>query len=96
MLTTMATVTISVYQNNNEHMKSYHKFYGRVRHEDIVDVKILCNHAARDSGIEEADVSTSFDAILKQIQEQLRPVRLKSTFYAAFGYVISLFPPLSQ
>ena len=25
-----------------------------------------------------------------------RPVRLKSTVYAAFGYVISLFPPLSQ
>ena len=26
----------------------------------------------------------------------IRPVSLKNTFYAAFGYVISLFPPLSQ
>ena len=89
MLTVMATVTISVYQNNNEHMKSYQKFYGRVKHEDIVDVKVLCNHAARDSGIEEAEVSTSFDAILKQIQEQLclgRPIKVEELGTLKIGF----------
>ena len=85
----MATVTISVYQNNNEHMKSYLKFYGRVKHEESIDVKVLCNHAARDSGIEEADVSLGFDAILKQIQEQLcmgRPIKVEGLGTLKIGF----------
>ncbi len=85
----MATVTISVYQNNNEQMRSYLKFYGRVKHEGIVDAKVICNHAARDSGIEESEVSTIFDAILKQIQEQLcmgRPIKVEGLGTLKIGF----------
>lgn len=67
----MAQITISVYQNKNPKLKAYGKFYGRVKHSTTIDVKTLCAHTAKDSGIEEAEVVTVFDAVLKQIEEQL-------------------------
>ena len=67
----MAQITICVYQNNNEHSDAYRKFYGRVKHSTEIDAKTLCAHTAKDSGIEESDVAIVFDALLKQIEEQL-------------------------
>jgi predicted histone-like DNA-binding protein len=67
----MSQTTISVYQNNNAFSKGYHKFYGRVKHSTVVDEKTLCMHVAKDSGIEESDVATVYDALFKQIEEQL-------------------------
>lgn len=75
----MAIIKIRVYQNNNEHSNAYKKFYGRVKHTTEIDPKTLCSHAAKDSGIEESDVATVFEALFKQIEELLcngHPIRV--------------------
>ena len=75
----MAQINISVYQNNNSYSSVFGKYFGRVKHSTVIDAKTLCAHTALDSGIEEAEVATVFDAVLKQIKEQLcngHPIRL--------------------
>lgn len=77
----MASIVISVYQNKNDKSKAYGKFYGRVKHTTMVDTQLLCENAAADSGIEEADVAIIFDALLKQIKEQLcsgHPIKVEN------------------
>lgn len=67
----MSKISIVVYQNNNQYSPAYKKYYGRVKHSSTVDVQMLCNHVAMDSGIEVSNVAVVFDALLKQIKEQL-------------------------
>lgn len=67
----MATVTIGIYQNNNQYSPAYQKFYGKVMHSTEIDVAMLCTHVAMDSGVEQAQVAIIFDAVAKQIKEQL-------------------------
>lgn len=67
----MAQVKIRVYQNNNSYSQAYGKFYGRVQHSTEIDVPTLCAHVAMDSGVEQAQVAIVFDAIAKQMKEQL-------------------------
>lgn len=67
----MAQVKIRVYQNNNTYSNAYGKFYGRVQHSTEIDVPTLCAHVAMDSGVEQAQVAIVFDAVAKQMKEQL-------------------------
>ena len=67
----MGLVVINIYPNSNATSKAYGKWYGRVKQESVVDAKMLCAHAALDSGIESADVAVVFDALFKQMKEQL-------------------------
>jgi len=67
----MAQVRIRVYQNNNTYTNAYGKYYGRVQHSTEIDVTTLCTHVSMDSGVEQAQVSIVFDAIAKQMKEQL-------------------------
>ena len=67
----MAQVRIRVYQNNNSYSQAYGKFYGRVLHSTEIDVPTLCAHVAMDSGVEQAQVAIVFDAVAKQMKEQL-------------------------
>ena len=67
----MGKVYISVYQNRNDKMGAYQKWYGRVKQGMEIPADVLCQHAAQDSGIEEAHVAIVFDGVLKQIKEQL-------------------------
>ena len=67
----MAQVKIRVYQNNNSYSNAYGKFYGRVQHSTEIDVPTLCAHVAMDSGVEQAQVAIVFDAVAKQMKEQL-------------------------
>ena len=67
----MAQVKIRVYQNNNAYSSAYGKFYGRVQKSTKIDVDMLCTHVAMDSGVEKAQVGIVFDAVAKQIKEQL-------------------------
>ncbi len=67
----MATVTIGIYQNNNQYNSAYQKFFGRVMHSTEIDVEMLCAHVALDSGVEQAQVAIVFDAVAKQMKEQL-------------------------
>lgn len=77
----MGQVTLIVYQNNNSRSAGYKKYYGRVRMNSEIDVVTLCAHAAQDSGIEQSDVETVFDGLLKQIKELLcngHPIRFSN------------------
>lgn len=67
----MAQVRIRVYQNNNTYTNAYGKYYGRVQHSTEIDVTTLCTHVSMDSGVEQAQVAIVFDAIAKQMKEQL-------------------------
>ena len=67
----MAKIKITIYQNRNKKSKNYKQFYGRVKHNPIIEPATLCAHAAKDSGIEEAKVAIVFEGILKQMKEQL-------------------------
>ncbi|MBQ3753343.1 MAG: HU family DNA-binding protein [Prevotella sp.] len=67
----MGKVMISVYQNKNDKTTAYNKWYGRVKQGLEIKADVLCQHAAQDSGIEEAHVAMVFDGVLKQIKEQL-------------------------
>lgn len=76
----MATITLNIYQNQNKQSKGYQKWYGRVKHSTPIDAATLCDHVAMDSGLERADVATVFDAVLKQIKEQLcggHPIKIE-------------------
>lgn len=66
----MAQVRIRVYQNN-KFSSAYGKFYGRVQHSTEISVEKLCAYVAMDSGVEQAQVAIVFDAVAKQIKEQL-------------------------
>lgn len=75
----MATVKIRLYRNNNQYNSGYKKFYGKVLHSTEIDVATLCAHVAMDSGVEQAQVAIIFDAIAKQMKEQLcngHPIRV--------------------
>lgn len=67
----MAQVKISVYQSTNAKMTNYGRYYGRVKHGNPISVETLCKNVALDSGIAEEQVAVVFDAILKQMKEQL-------------------------
>ncbi len=67
----MGKVTIQVYQNKNRKSAAYQKFYGRIVHTTPIDAATLCKHTAMDSGIEESNVTTIYDAQLKQMKEML-------------------------
>ena len=67
----MAKATICVYRNNNAYSRAYRKYYGRVRQSTLIDSEALCEHVALDSGIERTQVAIIFDAIAKQMKDQL-------------------------
>ena len=67
----MAKVTIRVYQNTNSKSLAFGKYYGAVKHTSTIDAATLCKHAAMDSGIEETHIAVVYDALLKQMKEQV-------------------------
>lgn len=67
----MAKVTIRVYKNTNSKSLAFGKYYGAVKHTSPIDASTLCKHAAMDSGIEESHVAVVYDALFKQMKEQL-------------------------
>ncbi len=77
----MAKIKIGVYQNTNEKSLAYGKYYGQVMHTSAIDPETLCKHAAMDSGIEESHVALVYDALLKQMKEQLcngHPIKVEN------------------
>lgn len=79
---------IGVYRRNNESSTGEEKYYGRVAQSTTIDAKTLCSHVASDSGIDDIYVMMVFNALIKQMKEQLcngHPISIDGFFSAKVG-----------
>ena len=79
---------LMLYRNSNHASAAYNNYYGRVKQSTTIDAKELCTYVARDSGIDEGHVMMVFNALIKQMEEQLcngHPITIDGFFSAKVG-----------